>query len=206
MSSRISPAQMLDDIVLRCMNCGARESAVGAVARCSICGGLLDVELDLSAGVSPQDFLVPPAGPWATSGVWRYQALLPRLPDSTIVSRSEGRTPIYEDERLRAFAGVDGLGFETRGPEPDCVVQGPGNDGWRQSCQSGRRADGRMCFNGKHLGVTGIVCRRRRYAGSGLVARGEDHRQQTRSDNRTWGAGGSRSKAISMLRSPSCES
>ncbi len=100
------------------MECGARESAAVAVARCSICGGLLDVDLRFDRKLTPNDFLTPSMGPWATSGVWRYQPLLPRLPDEAMVSRSEGRTPIYEDERLRTFAGVKALGLKHEGQNP----------------------------------------------------------------------------------------
>ncbi len=52
------------------------------------------------------------------SGVWRYQPMLPRLPEDAIVSRAEGRTPIYWDERIAAYAGVRLLGLKHEGQNP----------------------------------------------------------------------------------------
>ena len=40
------------------------------------------------------------------SGVWRYQPLLPVLPGSALVSRWEGNTPLYRDDRLARYAGL----------------------------------------------------------------------------------------------------
>ena len=52
------------------------------------------------------------------SGVWRYQPMLPRLPVDAIVSRAEGRTPIYWDERIASYAGVRLLGLKHEGQNP----------------------------------------------------------------------------------------
>ena len=52
------------------------------------------------------------------SGVWRYQALLPNLPEDAIVSRAEGRTPIYWDDRIAAYAGLRRIGLKHEGQNP----------------------------------------------------------------------------------------
>lgn len=40
------------------------------------------------------------------SGVWRYRELMPDFPDDVIVSRQEGNTNLYRDDRLDDRAGV----------------------------------------------------------------------------------------------------
>jgi threonine synthase len=44
--------------------------------------------------------------------------MLPKLPDDAIVSRAEGRTPIYWDERIAAYAGLQRLGLKHEGQNP----------------------------------------------------------------------------------------
>jgi threonine synthase len=106
-STRTSPDNALESIVVRCMECGQREN--GAVLRtsCAACGGLLDVMVPLDRKLTPADLgtNVPEAG--RHSGVWRYAPLLPRLPDEAIVSRWEGNTPLYRDDRLARYAGLE---------------------------------------------------------------------------------------------------
>ena len=99
---------------VRCMACGAVAAADGPIAGCRICGGLLDVELDLDRPLRPEDLGagLPPA--LRASGVWRYRALLPPIPDEAIVSRAEGNTPLYWDDRLAAFAGLGAGAFAVK--------------------------------------------------------------------------------------------
>ena len=99
------------------MDCGATANAESAVSTCLVCGGLFEVDLKLGPldrGVFDRDV----AGGRFYSGVWRYQAMLPRLPEDAIVSRAEGRTPIYWDERIAAYAGVRLLGLKHEGQNP----------------------------------------------------------------------------------------
>ena len=93
---------------VRCMACGAAAVADRAMTRCAVCGGLLDAEVPLDRPIRADEFGqgLPPG--LRRSGVWRYRPLLPALPDEAIVSRWEGNTPLYEDDRLRAFAGLAG--------------------------------------------------------------------------------------------------
>jgi threonine synthase len=108
---------MLGQIRMQCMECGAVLPATEAASVCPTCGGLFEIDLQLAPldrkvfdrdGTSRKHF----------SGVWRYQALLPKLPDDAIVSRAEGRTPIYWDDRLAAYAGLRRIGLKHEGQNP----------------------------------------------------------------------------------------
>jgi threonine synthase len=107
----------LDRIRIQCLECGAVQSAAEAVSVCPVCGGLFEIDLGLQPldrGVFDRDS----TGGRYFSGVWRYQAMLPKLPDDAIVSRAEGRTPIYWDERIAAYAGLQRLGLKHEGQNP----------------------------------------------------------------------------------------
>src|SRR5579884_1507011 len=103
---------------VRCMSCGASRAADGSVSQCRVCGGLLDVALDLDRTLRPEEFGTGLPAALRDSGVWRYRPLLPNLPDEAIVSRGEGHTPIYWDNRLAAYAGLDRLGLKHEGQNP----------------------------------------------------------------------------------------
>ena len=108
-SSAISThADFLSRIVVRCMECEARYTGADVVTSCPACGGLLDVVIPTKRAITPGDLGrdLPPAA--ANSGVWRYWPLLPHLPEASIVSRWEGNTPLYRDDRLARFAGLAG--------------------------------------------------------------------------------------------------
>jgi threonine synthase len=98
----------LSGLVVRCMDCGATETADRPLARCPNCGGLLDALVPFRDGCTMPPSAIgqnlPPA--LARSGVWRYRALLPPLPETSIVTRWEGNTPLYEDDRLAGYAGL----------------------------------------------------------------------------------------------------
>jgi threonine synthase len=108
----------LSAIVVRCMDCGRVVPADGPVGECPVCGSLLDVELTFPRRLRPTDLAVelPPAQ--RHSGVWRYRVLLPDLPDDAIVSRAEGNTPIYWDQRLARYAGLERIGLKHEGQNP----------------------------------------------------------------------------------------
>ncbi len=99
------------------MDCGSTATAESTDAICPECGGLYEVDLGLGPldrGAFDRDAT---AGKFY-SGVWRYQPMLPRLPEDAIVSRAEGRTPIYWDERITTYAGVRLLGLKHEGQNP----------------------------------------------------------------------------------------
>jgi threonine synthase len=85
---------------------------------CPDCAGLLDYEIDLTRPITAADFELPTARALRASGVWRYRPLLPPIGEADIVTRAEGRTPIYRDERIAAYAGVNDVGLKHEGQNP----------------------------------------------------------------------------------------
>ncbi|MCB0877296.1 MAG: pyridoxal-phosphate dependent enzyme, partial [Solirubrobacterales bacterium] len=87
------------------MACGRQYDGVTPRTACTACGGLLDVVVPLHP-LTPADLGqgLPEAA--RHSGVWRYWPLLPHLPGDAIVSRWEGNTALYRDDRLARFAGL----------------------------------------------------------------------------------------------------
>jgi threonine synthase len=105
-AARANQSAMLARIALRCMDCNGRYTGAAALTKCLACGGLLDVVLPLDRSVSPDDLGKDVPDSARHSGVWRYGPLLPALPADAIVSRWEGNTPLYRDDRLADFAGL----------------------------------------------------------------------------------------------------
>ncbi len=112
----LTPA--LAGLIVRCMDCGHEFLADYPATACPRCGGLLDAVIDLSATRTPADIGVGLSPTLRMSGVWRYRQLLPPIPDEAIVTRAEGRTPIYWDERIAAYAGVASIGLKHEGQNP----------------------------------------------------------------------------------------
>jgi len=106
MATSTTDAEQLTDIVVRCMACEACFTGAEVLAQCPTCGGLLDVIIPTRRKLTPTDLGVgiPPAA--RHSGVWRYLPLLPALPEAALVSRWEGNTPLYRDDRLARYAGL----------------------------------------------------------------------------------------------------
>jgi len=67
---------------------------------------LLDATIDLARKLTPESFTAVPGSLQALSGVWRFRALLPAIPTGSVVSRAEGHTPLYWDQRLADYAGL----------------------------------------------------------------------------------------------------
>jgi threonine synthase len=111
-------ASGLGDFVVRCMDCGNTTPTDRPVTQCPDCGGLLDIDLPIPDAVSPGIFVHGESTRLCDSGVWRYQPLLPALPEESIISRGEGRTPIYQDERLADYAGLRQLSLKHEGQNP----------------------------------------------------------------------------------------
>jgi threonine synthase len=93
-------------IVVRCMDCGAESPGDRALTMCEACGGLLDVVVPIERRIDASEFGRGGPATGAHSGVWRYWPLLPSLPADAIVSRWEGNTPLYRDDRLARYAGL----------------------------------------------------------------------------------------------------
>ncbi|MDQ3695959.1 MAG: threonine synthase [Chloroflexota bacterium] len=110
----------LQQIDVRCMDCGALFTGDQVITRCPVCGGLLDVVIPTDRALSSEAFTRDQTEPLRQSGVWRYRPLLPDLPIESIVSRREGNTPLYTDDRLTAYSGIahGALGFKHEGHNP----------------------------------------------------------------------------------------
>lgn len=81
-------------------------------------GGLLEVELEIPA-VERETFdrrLGSIHHPHR-SGVWRFRELLPDFPDDVIVSKPEGNTNLYSDQRLDDYGGTE-IWFKHEGENP----------------------------------------------------------------------------------------
>lgn len=70
-------------------------------------GNLLEVELEIPPlERSTFDDRLGTLDHPLRSGVWRYRELMPDFPDDVIVSRQEGNTNLYRDDRLDDLTGV----------------------------------------------------------------------------------------------------
>jgi threonine synthase len=114
-------------ISLQCIRCHAVYPANEIRYLCD-CGGLLDVWHDLEllrSQVSRGLFdgrLSGAPGPRVTptvnSGVWRYREIILPATVDTIVSRPEGNTPLYEDQHLSGWVGVENFFLKHEGENP----------------------------------------------------------------------------------------
>ncbi len=95
-------------IRFRCMSCGTEHDGNQALTICPHCGGLLDTVIDTDQTLTPDDFMPTSGTATAASGVWRFRPLLPAISETSIVTRWEGNTPLYQDARLGDYAGLTG--------------------------------------------------------------------------------------------------
>ncbi len=104
---------------LRCIQCGNQYPADEVRNRCD-CGGLLDVELDLTTGLETSRFdsRLGSRDRLDRSGVWRFRELLPSIPEPSVVSKPEGNTNLYEADSLTQWAGVGRLVLKHEGENP----------------------------------------------------------------------------------------
>ncbi|MEX1157756.1 MAG: threonine synthase [Thermomicrobiales bacterium] len=102
---------------LRCIECGRIFEARETRTACE-CGGLLEVELAAaSVDRATLDGRLGALDHPLRSGVWRFRELMPDFPDETVVSKPEGNTNLYHDNRLDDFAGVE-VWFKHEGENP----------------------------------------------------------------------------------------
>jgi len=108
----------IENLRVRCMVCGTLTTADVPISVCPTCGGLLDClisDLDqltrsaLAAGASAR---------LKQSGVWKYRAILPAIPEEAVVTRFEGNTPLYFDDRIADYAGIASFGLKHEGQNP----------------------------------------------------------------------------------------
>ena len=86
---------------LRCIDCGRQFPANEVRNRCD-CGGLLDVDFELTGAISTElfDERLGSRKRLDRSGVWRFRELLPTIPEDSVVSKPEGNTNLYESSDL----------------------------------------------------------------------------------------------------------
>ena len=102
---------------LRCIECGNTYDPRDTRTACE-CGGLLEVELAVPAiSRGTFDGRLGALDHPLRSGVWRFRELMPDFPDDVIVSKPEGNTNLYHDNRLDDFAGVE-VWFKHEGENP----------------------------------------------------------------------------------------
>ncbi|MDO4558348.1 MAG: threonine synthase [Planctomycetia bacterium] len=101
----------------RCLSpdCGHTLGIEEVATSCPECGSLLDVAYDWDRLALPkrlQDFEARwsqrGASRTALSGVWRFHALLPFVPEEQCVSVGEGQTLLHASVGAAEYAGVDG--------------------------------------------------------------------------------------------------
>jgi threonine synthase len=105
-------------LAVRCMACGKTFAADASVSTCRECGGLLDAVITPGVPLTQASISTGASKHLQKSGVWKYRHLLPAIPDAAVISRGEGNTPIYTDERIAQYAGVASFGLKHEGQNP----------------------------------------------------------------------------------------
>jgi threonine synthase len=102
------------------MSCGRTFAGTRAISSCPECGGLLDADIDLDRILTPTAFEAPKDSTASMSGVWRFHPLLPNIPEESIVTRYEGNTPLYWNDRIIDYAGLANgrMGVKHEGHNP----------------------------------------------------------------------------------------
>lgn len=128
---------------LVCASCGQAYPAHAARNECD-CGGLLDVEHDLTA-LDAARLRRLFARRWSrrsgidASGVWRYRELLGALPHP--ITRPEGNTNLYHHPSLARYTGCDRLALKHEGENPSGSFKDRGMTvGVSHAVQAGARA------------------------------------------------------------------
>src|SRR5690606_31532161 len=99
------------------MACEAVFSGTQPLTGCPNCGGLLDCVI-ATDGITRESITARASRRLAQSGVWKYRAFLPAIPDEAVVTRFEGNTPIYFDDRIADYAGIASFGLKHEGQNP----------------------------------------------------------------------------------------
>src|SRR4029077_10609262 len=128
-----------------CTACGNEMVETDPHARCTRCGGLLEIEHRVPTA-GREELLrrfterrgAPVGG--SASGVWRYRDIV--LPSATeVVSHPEGNTPLLQRSALDRWTGVDGLLLKHEGHNPTGSFKDRGMTvGVTQARRSGAKA------------------------------------------------------------------
>lgn len=173
---------------LQCIDCAQQYPIQRQIYACESCGGLLDVRHDfaaLRAGISAALFderLGALDAPY-NSGVWRFKELIyPGIDDSSIVSRMEGNTNLYELPRVAAYAGIDALFLKHEGENPTGSFKDRGMTtgvtqarilGMRRvACASTGNTSASMASYAARAGMQGIIFLQNQQIALGKLAQG----------------------------------
>jgi threonine synthase len=102
---------------VRCMACHALHAGSQPLTLCPACGGLLDCVID-TTGLTRETISTGASPRLKQSGVWKYRALLPAIPDNAVITRFEGNTPTYFDQRIADYAVIASFGLKHEGQNP----------------------------------------------------------------------------------------
>ena len=173
---------------LQCIDCAQQYPIQRVIYSCETCGGLLDVRHDLGALRTPinsETFdgrLGTFDAPY-NSGVWRFKELVyPGIDDSSIVSRIEGNTNLYELPRVATFAGVDTLFLKHEGENPTGSFKDRGMTTGvtqarilgieRVACASTGNTSASMASYAARAGMQGIIFLQNQQIALGKLAQG----------------------------------
>jgi len=107
---------------LACIKCPGKYPLDKIRYRCE-CGGLLEVERDLSK-LDPSKLLKTWEKRWRSkrgvdaSGVWRYREFILDIPEDMIISKEEGNTRLYDGGKAARFAGINKFMLKHEGENP----------------------------------------------------------------------------------------
>jgi len=112
---------------LRCVHCGKVQETADRMFRCTHCSELLEVVYPEWAGAS-REFALRLREIWQerrgsplpenASGVWRFRELLPQVARETIVTMSEGNTPLIEIRKAARALRLEKLVAKHQGMNP----------------------------------------------------------------------------------------
>jgi len=100
---------------LECIECGSKFKIDERFYTCPKCGGLLEVEFEPSELKRKLDLKRLKT---ETPSVWKYNAFMPILDKTKIVSLHEGGTPLYHCDNLAKEIGVRELYVKCEGANP----------------------------------------------------------------------------------------
>ncbi len=159
--------------ILQCMNCGQQYPMSQVIYTCESCGGLLDIQHDLTTlqqtlTRSTFDARLGSFEKPFNSGVWRYKELVyPDIDAALIVSKPEGNTNLYHVPKLAQWAGVDTLYLKHEGENPTGSFKDRGMTGGvtqaralgmtRVACASTGNTSAALAAYAAAAGLEGIV-------------------------------------------------
>jgi threonine synthase len=100
---------------LECIECGSKFKIDERSYTCPKCDGLLEVEFETSELKRKLDLKRLKT---ETPSVWKYNAFMPILDKTKIVSLHEGGTPLYRCDHLAKEIGIRGLYVKFEGANP----------------------------------------------------------------------------------------